>query len=184
MERQFSVPLYVVESADAVAAWVRGNIVSPLIVGPMSGPEAWPRRLARELDAPHLALIEHIDGASRLQVSEKNAREGVGLTPVVVRSVIETETELRRTIEQVRALGYPAPTCVATHPVLVGNAYAEILAAGAGRVASCNTIAHQSNAIDLAPWIAEGVLAMMRESASAFSAAAASERVRAGGEIR
>jgi ribose-phosphate pyrophosphokinase len=44
--------------------------------------------------------------------------------------------------------------CVAVHGVFAGNAYSELLQAGAGRVVTCNTVPHECNAIDVTDLLA------------------------------
>jgi ribose-phosphate pyrophosphokinase len=39
--------------------------------------------------------------------------------------------------------------CIAIHAVFAGNAYKELQEAGALKIVSCNTIKHDSNAIDI-----------------------------------
>jgi ribose-phosphate pyrophosphokinase len=43
------------------------------------------------------------------------------------------------------------------HAVFASNAFEEMQAAGAARVATCNTIPHESNAIDLTDLLVNGV---------------------------
>ncbi len=51
----------------------------------------------------------------------------------------------------------PSPICVAVHGIFVGGAYRDLLEAGAGRVVTCNTIPHESNAIDVSGALAQAV---------------------------
>jgi ribose-phosphate pyrophosphokinase len=46
---------------------------------------------------------------------------------------------------------------VGVHAVFAGDAHAELLAAGAGRIVTANTIPHPSNAIDVTPAIADAL---------------------------
>jgi ribose-phosphate pyrophosphokinase len=59
------------------------------------------------------------------------------------------------------AQGSPPPVCVGIHAVLAGEALAELGAAGAARVVTCNTIAHPTNAIDVHPALTAAVRDML-----------------------
>jgi ribose-phosphate pyrophosphokinase len=63
-------------------------------------------------------------------------------------------------IETLRHLGQahmrPA-VCLAVHGIFAGKAYQDLFEAGAERVVTCNTIPHESNAIDVTDLLAEAV---------------------------
>lgn len=61
------------------------------------------------------------------------------------------------TIGQLREFGLPAPVCIGVHAVFAGDAAEVLAAAGAGRVVTCDTLPHPTNAIRLRPAIAEAV---------------------------
>lgn len=50
-----------------------------------------------------------------------------------------------------------APVCVGVHAIFAGDAREALEAAGVARIATCNTIAHPTNAIDLNGLIAAAV---------------------------
>lgn len=49
------------------------------------------------------------------------------------------------------------PVCIGVHAVFADNASEELLAAGARRVVTCNTIPHVSSVIDLTELLLNGV---------------------------
>lgn len=170
-ERQFSVPVHVVDCTEAISMWIHEHVSAPLIIVPHDGTAPWLRRLARTLRAPFLDVGEHVAGESpsptSRRVAGEHAGEHIGRTPIIVNAIVESSNELGRLIDHLRTAGHPAPICVAAHPILAGDAYDEILAAGTRRLVSCSTIRHRSNAIDLTPWLADGVNTMLRASESA-----------------
>jgi ribose-phosphate pyrophosphokinase len=50
-----------------------------------------------------------------------------------------------------------APVCIAVHAVFADGADAALIAAGAAKVISCNTITHATNAIDVNGAVADAV---------------------------
>jgi len=66
-------------------------------------------------------------------------------------------------LETVRHLGDAgarAPVCVAVHALFAGDSYSALLRAGATRVVTTNTIAHESNAIDVSDHVTAAVAAL------------------------
>jgi ribose-phosphate pyrophosphokinase len=72
-------------------------------------------------------------------------------TPVLLDDIISTAQTMIETIAHIRAAGLAPPVCVGVHAVFAGRAYEDLKAAGAQRIATCNTIEHASNAIDISP---------------------------------
>ena len=53
--------------------------------------------------------------------------------------------------------GMPAPICVGVHGILAGTASEDLLAAGAERIVTCNTVPHPSNLIDVSILLSSAV---------------------------
>jgi ribose-phosphate pyrophosphokinase len=58
------------------------------------------------------------------------------------------------TVGRLRAAGLPPPVCVGVHAVFADDAHAALLAAGASRVITSDTIPHPTNAIPTAALLA------------------------------
>ena len=82
-------------------------------------------------------------------------------TPVLIDDIISTGRTMIETIAHLQRAGLPAPVCVGVHAVMAGTAYTDLITAGAAVVATCNTIAHASNAIDVTPLLADAVRALI-----------------------
>jgi ribose-phosphate pyrophosphokinase len=78
-------------------------------------------------------------------------------TPVLVDDIISTARTMIETVRHLDRAGLAPPVCVGVHAVFADQAYEDLLRAGAGRVVTCNTIPHASNAIDLAASLADAV---------------------------
>ena len=59
------------------------------------------------------------------------------------------------TVKHINDAGLRKPLCIATHGVFAGNAYNELLDAGAEKVITSNTIVHLRNQIDISEIIAD-----------------------------
>ena len=62
-------------------------------------------------------------------------------------------------VRTLRSLGFQTPTCLAIHGIFADDAYSVLLEAGA-RVATCNTVSHISNQIDVTNPLSEAVQAI------------------------
>jgi ribose-phosphate pyrophosphokinase len=93
-------------------------------------------------------------GDRDVEVSVPDIGRWAGRTPVLIDDIISTARTMVRAAERVRQASPRAPVCVGVHAVFAQNAYRELLDAGAAAVVTTNTIAHETNAIDLSAALA------------------------------
>jgi ribose-phosphate pyrophosphokinase len=82
-------------------------------------------------------------------------------TPVLVDDIVSTGRTMIATLHHLADTGTLPPICIAVHGIFAGSAYRELLDAGASRVATCNTIPHHSNAIDVNGALADAIAARL-----------------------
>jgi ribose-phosphate pyrophosphokinase len=141
----------------AIAAWIRAQVSDPVIIGPDSESAQWTMRLGESIGAPVCVLEKTRLGDRNVRVSAPDRRVLDGRTPVIVDDVASSGRTVATAVESLLAAGSSSPICIVVHAVFAGDAEAAVRAAGAGRLVSTNTIAHGTNAIDVAPLIATAV---------------------------
>jgi len=153
----YGIPTRTVSAMPVIIDWLRHEVRQPLLIGPDRESTQWVAAVAAELNAPYLVLdtIRHGDNAVEIVMPELAG--WIGHTPVLLDDILSTAQTMITAVRQLKQHGLPDPVCVAVHPILVGDALSGLLAAGAARVVSCNTIAQPSNAIDVMPLIAAAV---------------------------
>jgi ribose-phosphate pyrophosphokinase len=157
----YAVPSVVQHASTAISTWIRQNVENPLLIGPDSESEQWVGAVAKDAGAPFAVLEKVRKGDRDVEISAPDVGEWRIRTPVLIDDIISTARTMMGTIELLRKTGFPPPVCIGVHAVFAGNAYDDLLSAGAGRVVTCNTIAHESNEIDLGGLIAQGVRALL-----------------------
>jgi len=150
----YRIPTAIVHAAPIVADWIRREIPIPLLVGPDAESEQWVAEVASLANAPHIVLEKVRRGDRDVEVSVPDVERWSGHTPVLVDDIVSTACTMIETVGHLRRAGMPSPICVAVHAIFAGDAYAQLEAAGARGIVSCNTIPHPSNALDLTGSIA------------------------------
>ncbi|MDC6177067.1 ribose-phosphate pyrophosphokinase [Ralstonia solanacearum] len=143
-----------VHAAPAVATWIRTHVVRPLLVGPDEESEQWVADVARRAKALSVVLRKVRKGDRDVEVTVPDVERWRTHTPVLVDDIISTGRTMIETIGHLRRAGLQKPVCIAVHAVFSGNAAQDLTEAGAGSIVSCDTIAHPSNAISVAPSLA------------------------------
>jgi ribose-phosphate pyrophosphokinase len=162
----YAIPARVVSAAPLLSKWIQARISKPLLIGPDSESEQWVAAVAAEASAPYLVLEKIRHGDRDVQISVPDVARWHAHTPVLVDDIISTGQTLVETIAHLKRDGLPAPVCVGVHAVMTGSAHANLLAAGAAAVVTCNTIAHVSNDIDVTTRLADAVCASLPAEAA------------------
>jgi ribose-phosphate pyrophosphokinase len=159
----YSIPSRVARAAPAIAAWIQREVERPLLVGPDAESEQWVCAVASLCDAPWLVLEKVRRGDRDVEVSPPDLARHRDRTPVLVDDIISTARTMIATLGHLAGATAP-PVCVGIHAVFADRAHDDLLAAGAARIATCNTIAHPSNAIDVDDAIAAEARAVLEGS--------------------
>lgn len=150
----YTIRTEVVPAAPAIAAWLVANVARPVVVGPDEESEQWVAKVAAAAGCPHIVLRKERSGDRDVTVSPPDAALLAGHTPVVVDDIASTAHTMIAATGRLLEAGADAPLCVAVHALFVDDACDLLMRAGARRIASCNTVGHASNLIDMAPALA------------------------------
>lgn len=153
----YTIPTQVVRAAPAIAAWIAKEVTVPIVIGPDAESEQWASEIAADAKCPFVVLQKRRFGDRDVEVSVPDPSRLRGRTPVLVDDIISTARTMIAATEHLRQLGSAAPVCVGVHGIFAGRAYEDLKSAGVARIATCNTVMHPSNAMDLYPTIAENV---------------------------
>ena len=145
----YSIPTRVAHAANHISAWIRNNINNPVLIGPDAESEQWVADVAKDAGAHYTVLKKIRHGDSDVEISIPDVALYKTCTPVLVDDIISTGRTLIETILHLKQAAMKAPVCIGVHAVFAGNAYQNILEAGAEKVITCNTIPHPSNQIDV-----------------------------------
>ncbi len=153
----YQIPTEVVHAAPAIASWVREHVPDPLLIGPDAESEQWVGAVAERIGAPYLILEKTRRGDRDVSVTAPDLEGHRDRTPVLVDDIVSTGRTMIETLNHLAGTGMREPICVAIHGVFADRAHDDLLAAGAARVVTCNTIVHPSNRICVADALTSGV---------------------------
>lgn len=157
MSEIYTIPCKAIHAAQLVSDWIRQNVVNPVLIGPDSESEQWVSEVAAKAGAPFLILEKVRHGDHDVDVSKPVVEPYSNHTPVLVDDIISTAHTMIETVGHLRVAGMAVPVCIGVHPVFSGNAYDDLVGAGAAEVVSCNTIQHSSNRIDVSELLATAI---------------------------
>lgn len=146
----FRIPAHRIETAPLLAKWIAANVPDAVLLGPDSESRQWVAQVARLADRPFEVLEKRRSGDRNVEVSVPHSDALLAGTPVILDDIASSGRTLIQTIERLRATKSRPPVCLVIHAVFAGNALADILAAGAARVVTTDSIPHVTNAISLA----------------------------------
>lgn len=149
----YTIPTRVVHAAPLLSRWVT-QLDAPVVIGPDVESEQWVAAVAKGAGAPYVVSRKIRRSDQEVEVSVPDVGRYREMTPVLIDDIVSTARTMIETVAHLKRAGLRAPVCIAVHAVFAGNAFGDLVDAGAARVVTCNTIAHESNAIDVSPLIA------------------------------
>jgi ribose-phosphate pyrophosphokinase len=117
--------------------------------------------IASEADAPYTVLRKTRRGDRDVHLSLLEIDAWRDHTAVIVDDIVSSAGTMIETVKQVSGLGLKPAICVGVHGVFADGAYEALRAAGAARIVTTNTIAHETNAIDVTPLLASAALELL-----------------------
>lgn len=152
----YRIPALALGAAPLLADWVRDNVQAPLIVGPDEESAQWVAEVASRAGAPHVVLRKVRHGDRDVEIAFPDMAAFAGRQAVLVDDIISSGRSMIEAARGLSAAGFAPPVCVAVHPLFAEGALGTLSAAVA-RVVSTDSVPHGTNAITLAPLIADAL---------------------------
>lgn len=158
LDEIYGIPAMALTSAESVAQWLQQTVKKPLLLGPDSESEQWVAEVARLANAPFEVLEKVRSGDLDVAVSVPHVQQYLDHTPVLVDDIISSGRTLLHTLEHLQKAGMQPAICIGTHGLFGAGAWELLKAAHSHSVVTSNSVPHPSNAIDLSPTLAKGLL--------------------------
>jgi ribose-phosphate pyrophosphokinase len=153
----YSIPTQVMHAAPLISDWIRNEVKMPLLIGPDIESEQWVAAVARDADSPHTVLRKARHGDRNVEVSIPEVIRWRDHTPVLIDDIVSTGRTMIETIGHLSRQGMRPPVCIAVHGIFAGDAFSDLVAVGAEKVVTTNTIPHTTNSIDVTALLAHGI---------------------------
>lgn len=137
-----------------IAEWIKNTVASPILIGPDEESEQWVSEIATSIGAPYIIAKKTRYGDKEVMLSLPDFNDD-GKVPVLIDDIISTGSSMLALLQQLARKGTKKSFCIAVHALFNQAVHQKLLAAGAERVISCNTITHFSNAIDITALLVE-----------------------------
>jgi ribose-phosphate pyrophosphokinase len=162
LDAVYRKPAVCVQAAPAIAAWIRAHVRDALLIGPDSESGQWVSHVAALAGVPFEVLEKTRRGDRDVSVSLPDAAAARGRQPVVVDDIMSSGHTIIETLRRLAGLGLKPAICIGIHAVFADRACDNILAAGAARVVTCDTIRHPSNGISVVEAVAAACAPLLR----------------------
>jgi ribose-phosphate pyrophosphokinase len=157
----YAVPTRVVHAAPLIGDWIAQHVPAPFVVGPDSESEQWVAAVAARAGAPYRVLRKERRGDRQVEITLPDLHAFREQTPVLVDDIVSSGRTMIETARHLREQGMPAPICIAVHALFSPEAHQALLEL-TSRMISTNTVAHETNAIDLSGLLVEQVADLLR----------------------
>jgi ribose-phosphate pyrophosphokinase len=156
----YRIPAVALHAAPLLADWIKAQVPHPLLMGPDAESEQWVAAVATRAEAPHVVLHKQRFGDRDVQVTVPSLAQWSDRTPVLIDDIISSARTMIETTRGLVAAGVPRPVCVAVHALFSDESY-QSLKEVVLRVATTNTVLHETNAIDIAPLFTSSIFDLL-----------------------
>jgi ribose-phosphate pyrophosphokinase len=143
-------------AAPLLAEFIADQFDDPLLIGPDAESVQWVRELAipRDWQFGVAQKLRIGDAAVEIQLPD------IDMTKrhvVMIDDMISTGHTIAQAARAIQQRGAASIACIVTHGLFVGDALAKLYAAGLKKVWSTDSVPHETNAVDLAPLMANAL---------------------------
>lgn len=154
----YTVPADTLHAAPLLADWIAAEVESPLVIGPDEESEQWVAAIAQRIGAPHAVLRKIRHGDRNVEVAVSDLSAWHGRQPVLVDDIASSGRTLVEAARQLPQQGFVKPIVAVVHAIFAEDAYQQLTPL-CSRIVSTDAVRHESNAIALAPLIAQALAA-------------------------
>ena len=153
----YTIPSVAATATDAIADWIRDNVNDPVIIGPDEESRQWADRIAGRAQARSAVLTKERSGDFSVSIDAAALRNLGSGTPVLIDDIASSARTLIEAAELVKRSGRQAPVCAVVHAIFAGDSHERLQKVGVPRVVSTNSVAHESNAVDVSDILAAAI---------------------------
>jgi len=153
----YTKPTTAVSAAQPIATWIRAHAPNSVLIGPDAESAQWVEAVATDAGIPWTALAKRRLGDRRVEITAPELSPWLDRTPILLDDIASTGKTLVTAATKIRPAGVRPPVCLVVHPIFSAGAEEALVHAGVAYVASCNTLPHPTNHVDIASVLAEGI---------------------------
>ena len=153
----YDIPAIAATATDAIADWIRDNVNDPVIIGPDQESRQWVDRVAARAQTRSIVLTKNRSGDFSVSIDPAALEHLQSGTAVLIDDIASSARTLIEAAELVKRSGRQAPVCAVVHAIFAGDSYERLQEVGVPRVVSTNSVAHESNAIDVSDALATAI---------------------------
>ena len=157
LDEIYSARAIAATATDAIADWIRERVVDPVIIGPDEESGQWVERIADRAAARSTVLRKERSGDYSVMIEDEGLKHLRSGTPVLVDDIASSARTLIEAVQLTKQHGLAPPVCAVVHAIFAGGSYEQLLGSGVARVVSTNTVAHESNAIDVSEQLTDAI---------------------------
>lgn len=158
LDEIYTIPGYVLHATTNIATWIQHHVEKPMLIGPDKESEQWVAQIAKHVNAPYLILEKTRHGDKQVDIHLPDIQQYQSFNPVLVDDIISTARTMATTVTRLKKVGFNTIYGVGVHAIFAEEAYPILLATGITQIVTCNTIPHETNAIDVSDIIIESLI--------------------------
>lgn len=152
----YTIPDDTLHAAPVLADWIASHVQTPILIGPDEESEQWVSAIASRIGAPFALLRKTRHGDRSVDVELPSLAQWRGRQTVLIDDIASSGRTMIEAARKLTQEGFAKPVCLVVHGVFADDSYSK-LAPLATRIVSTDAVPHPSNAISVAPLVAQAL---------------------------
>jgi len=152
----YTIPDITLHAAPALADWIAAHVEASLLIGPDEESEQWVLAIAARVGAPFTVLRKVRHGDRSVDVEFPDLGAWRGHQPVLADDIASSGRTMIEAARKLALQGFAKPVCAVIHGIFAEDSY-ERLTSLSSRIVSTDAVPHPTNAIALAPLVADAL---------------------------
>jgi len=157
----YSIPTQTLHARNLLASWVKANKPDALLVGPDEESEQWVGAVAERAGVNFCVATKQRFGDTNVQITFPDLPADQSVAVIVVDDIISSGYTMLESVRALKLLNRTDITCLAVHGIFAAMVDRKLQKAGVSQIVTTNSIAHESNAIDLSELIVPAIIEMI-----------------------
>ncbi len=159
------IPSRSLSAASPLASLVKKDYIggNVLLVGPDEEARAWTAALAEKVQLPYIVLTKERIGDRAVRVNLPKDSSLKGMRVYLLDDVVSSGATLAASARLLKNAGANHVEALTVHALCTDDDLRQIKAAGVSRLRSTDTVPHKTNAISIAPLLAEALFKELNE---------------------
>lgn len=153
----YKIPTVVIHSVEAIADYLKNEKEECVLIGPDSESQQWVKPISEKIDIPFIVVSKKRISDEDVQLNLPDISQYEGRKAIIIDDIISSGATICQLSELLCEKKINKIEVIVIHPIFSPTVEEKVYKAGVNKIVSCNTVQHETNAMDISLLIAKAL---------------------------